>query len=196
MSKLAIIVSLCLLAAADAGAQSLGFGARLSFVQPDLLTDDTNRVSGVMVRLRTSTKTALELSYDFDTPVAQNLLGETKDSPFQGSLLLYLTRSALAPYLLGGIGWQSETVNTIQNGEVVGSTTSRESRYHAGLGAEVGIGRHAAVHVDYRYIHLGANDDADSESGAIPIPGLRWIQDKMGLSHKATAWTTGVTVYF
>ena len=192
-----MLVSLCLLlAAADSGAQSLGVGARLSFVQPDLQTEDTSRVSGVVLRLRTSTKTALELSYDFDTPVADTLAGEKKDSPFQGSLLLYLTRSALAPYLLGGIGWQSETLDTIQNGQVVGSTTSRTSRYHAGLGAEIGMGRHAAVHVDYRYTHLGASDDADTKPGAIPIPGLRWIQDKMGLSHRGTAWTTGVTVYF
>ena len=106
MSKLAIILSLCLLlAAADSSAQSLGLGARLSFVKPDLQTEDTNRVSGVMLRLRTSTKTALELSYDFDTPATNTLAGEKTDSPFQASLLLYLTRSALAPYLLGGIGW-------------------------------------------------------------------------------------------
>jgi hypothetical protein len=144
-------------------------------------------VSGVVLRLRTSTKTALELSYDFDTPAIPTLAGEKKDSPLQASLLLYLTRSALAPYLLGGIGWQNETIDT---------ATSRTSRYHAGLGAEVGIGRHAAAHVDYRYTHIGASDDADTEPGAIPIPGLRWIQDKMGLSHKGSAWTTGLTVYF
>jgi hypothetical protein len=50
--------------------------------------------------------------------------------------------------------------------------------------------------VDYRYTFIGFGHDADTAPAAVPIPGLRWLQDRLGLSHKSSMWTTGVTVYF
>ena len=74
--------------------------------------------------------------------------------------------------------------------------TTRKTGYHAGLGTDIWIGRHATIHADYRYTFIGFGHDADTAPAAVPIPGLRWLQDRLGLSHKGSMWTTGVTVYF
>jgi len=194
----AIVGSLCLLLApaAGAGAQSLGLGPRLSFVKADIHAEDATRVTGGVLRLRTSTKTALEASFDYRSHLNENLTERIKDYPIQGSLLLYPVRSVVSPYLLGGIGWYSHKVEALQDDEVIASATTRTTGFHAGLGTDISIGRHVTIHADYRYTLIGFGDDADTAPAAVPIPGLIWLQDRLGLSHKGSMWTTGVTVYF
>ena len=195
---IAITGSFCLLlaSAAGAGAQSVGLGPRLSFVRADIDTKHATRVSGGVLRLRTSPKTALEVSVDYRSHLNENLTERIKDYPIQGSLLLYPARTVVAPYLVGGIGWYSQKVDTLQDDQVIASTTTRKTGYHAGLGAELSIGRHATIHADYRYTFIGFGHDADTAPAAVPIPGLRGLQDRLGLSHKGSMWTAGVTVYF
>ncbi len=190
--------SLCLLlaSATGVGAQSVGLGPRFSFVRADIHADHATRVSGGLLRLRTSPKTALEVSFDYRSRLNENLTERIKDYPIQGSLLLYAGRTVLSPYLVAGVGWYSQKVDALQDDQVIASTTTRKTGYHAGLGTDLSIGRHATIHVDYRYTFIGFGDDADTAPAAVPIPGLRWLQDRLGLSHKGSMWTTGVTVYF
>ena len=190
--------SLCLLlaSAAGAGAQSVGLGPRLSFVRADIHTEHATRVSGGVLRLRTSPKTALEVSFDYRSHLNENLTEQVKDYPIQGSLLLHPARAAVSPYLVMGIGWYSQKIDALQSDQVIASTTTRKTGYHAGLGTDIWIGRHATIHADYRYTFIGFGHDADTAPAAVPIPGLRWLQDRLGLSHKGSMWTTGATVYF
>lgn len=195
---IAIVGSFCLLlaSAAGAGAQSVGLGPRLSFVRADIHAEQATRVSGGVLRLRTSPKTALEVSFDYRSHLNENLTERIKDYPIQGSLLLYPARTVVSPYFVGGIGWYSRKVDALQDDQVIASTTTRKTGFHAGLGTDISIGRHAAIHADYRYTLIGLGDDADTAPAAVPIPGLLWLQDRLGLSHKGSMWTTGVTVYF
>lgn len=189
-----------LVGAAPAGAQpttAIGLGPRMSLVRGDSRADSTStRFQGGALRARVSPRTALEIAVDYRT-----LLNDTeriKDYPIQGSLILYPIHATLAPYLLGGIGWYSQRVEKISESAVVTSETTRTTGYHAGLGGEMWLGRHAAVHADYRYtfIRFGESADADRTAGALPIPGTHSLQERLKLTHKGSMWTVGATVYF
>jgi outer membrane autotransporter protein len=109
---------------------------------------------------------------------------------------MYFTRSNLAPYLVTGIGWYSQRVETLQDKQVLTSTKTRKTGYHAGLGGDVRLGQRAALHLDYRYTFIGFGKDEDTEPGVVPLPGLGGLQERLKLSHKGSMWTSGVTVYF
>jgi len=194
----AAVASFCLVIAHanEVGAQSFGVGPRFSFVRGDLTADSSTRYSGAMLRMRTSPRTAIELSLDYRNHLNESLTERIKDYPIQGSLLLYPVRATFSPYLVTGIGWYSQRVEALQDNQVLTSTKTRKTGYHAGLGADMRLGRHAAVHADYRYTFIGFGRDEDSEPGVLPVPGFRGLQDRLKLSHKGSMWTTGVTVYF
>jgi opacity protein-like surface antigen len=180
---------------------SIGLGPRFSFVRGSVDAESSTRYAGGLLRLRSSPRTALEVSIDYRSVLNDDLTQRIKDYPIQGSLLLYVTRTTLAPYLLGGIGWYSLKITEVDsNGLPVGPpATTRKTGYHTGLGADLRVGNHATVHADYRYtfIHFGQDDaEADTAPGAIPIPGSTSIQEKLKLSHQGSMWTTGITVYF
>ena len=185
---------------ADAGAQAVGFGPRFAFVRGDVKADTSTRYSGGVLRLRTSPRTAIELSLDYRSHLNEDLTERIKEYPIQGSLLLYPLSAAISPYVLGGIGWYKQRVSQVQGEAVLGSETTRKTGYHAGVGGEIRFGRHAALHLDYRYTFIGFGDRSDEEiavePGAIPIPGLGGLQDRLKLSHQGSMWTSGVTVYF
>lgn len=193
-----IVVGLCLVMgrANGASAQSLGVGPRFSFIRGDLKADSSTRYSGALLRWRTSPKTALELSIDYRNHLNESLTERIKDYPIQGSLLMYLVRSTLSPYLVTGIGWYSQRVEVLQDNQVLTSTKSRKTGYHAGLGTDMLLGRHATLHADYRYTFIGFGRNQDTEPGVLPLPGLGGLQDRLKLSHKGSMWTGGVTVYF
>ena len=194
----AVVAGFCLMIAHanEVDAQSFGVGPRFSFVRGDLKADSSTRYSGAMLRLRTSPRTAIELSLDYRNHLNESLTERIKDYPIQGSLLLYPVRATFSPYLVTGIGWYSQRVEALQDNQVLTSTKTRKTGYHAGLGADVRLGRHAAVHADYRYTFIGFGRDEDSEPGVLPVPGFRGLQDRLKLSHKGSMWTSGVTVYF
>jgi opacity protein-like surface antigen len=197
------LVALALLFPAPAIAD-IGLGPRISLVRGNVdAQSSADRYTGGILRAQLSPKTAVELSLDWRTVVNQSLTERTRDYPFQGTLLLYPVRASVSPYLLGGIGWYSQRVETLDTAStVLDSTTTRTFGYHAGFGGELRLGRHAAVHLDYRYtfIRFGADetatDPADTSSGGFRIPVVSSLAEKLRLSHEGSMWTTGLTVYF
>jgi opacity protein-like surface antigen len=192
---------------ASAGAQSLGLGPRLSLVRGEVdAGTSAERFTGGTLRARLSPRSALELSLDYRSTTNELATERVREYPFQGSLLLYPVRANLSPYVLGGLGWYSQRVDALVNDKVDESATTRRFGYHAGLGGEIRLGRHAAMHVDYRYtfIRFNADDEtaasgagtAAGASGGFRIPGVSYLTDQLHLSHGGSMWTGGVTIYF
>lgn len=196
------LLALALLFPASASAD-IGLGPRFTLVRGGGDTQSTaDRYTGGVLRAQLSPRTTVELALDWRTAVNQSLTERTRDYPFQGSLLLYPVRASLAPYLLGGVGWYSQRVEFLDTAStVLESATTRSFGYHAGFGGELRLGRHAAVHADYRYtfIRFGSDDqpaDADDTASGFRIPGVSSLAEKLRLSHEGSMWTGGLTVYF
>ncbi len=177
---------------AGSAAQGLGVGPRMSFVRGDLPSDaDSARFFGGIVRLGLSKRLALEGALDFKTTEAADGLSRIKERPLQASMLLFPVRSTLAPYVLLGYGWYSRTVETFDAaGAEAESLSDRRTGAHIGLGAELALGRHAAITLDYRYRFVSFGGPADGESPvSLPIIGSR-------LSHRGSMWASGMVLYF
>lgn len=168
----------------------IGVGGRFAWVRDDAhVESDSVRFTGGHIRLG-SKRTAIEVSMDFKTTDLPAESVRTKDRPLQASLLLYPIKSALSPYLLGGVGWYKREVQVMDGDAVVSSTSDTEFGYHAGLGLQIGLGKHAAVHGDYRYTGLHFGDDKEGDSSLLPsLSGLL-------PSYNGSMWTAGFTVYF
>ncbi|MBI4477627.1 MAG: porin family protein [Acidobacteria bacterium] len=198
----AVLLLGALLMPAEVRAQGeFGAGPRFSFIRGSdakSIDQPRTRLSGGMARLRTSERTALEIAFDYRSHMNDDLTQRIKDMPIQGSLLMYLVNASVSPYILGGMGWYSQKVEHMAGNAVRETTSSRRVGYHAGVGAQIQVHRRAAVHVDYRYtfIHFGDQPPGTTEPGAIPIPGLVALQDRLNLSHEASMWTTGLTFFF
>ena len=68
--------------------------------------------------------------------------------------------------------------------ETVSSETVRDFGWHAGLGAELKLGRHAGLHADYRYTFLNFGDDDDEDEGFWDGPtGLQGVYVDGGADH-------------
>ena len=185
-------------ASAAAQTQAVGLGPRFSFVRGDTKVDGSSaRFSGGALRARVSRHSALELSIDWRSHINESLTERVKDYPLQGSYLLYPVAAPLSPYLLAGIGWYSQRIDTLSGDLVVSSSTTRKVGYHAGVGGELRLARHVGLHADYRYTFIRFGTPAEGTSaGAIPIPGLTSLQERLKLSHQGSMWTMGATVYF
>lgn len=199
MRRAAVLVgtgAMLLVLQAEAHAQSLGVGPHFTFVRNEVGTGSGQRFNGGAIRLRTSPRTALEFSFDFRTYMNDSLTERIKDSPIHASLVMFPVRTTFSPYVVAGVGWYKETIEQLVADDVVGTTEARKTGYHAGLGGEIWLGRRAALHLDYRYtfIRFGSADEG-SESGALPLPGLGSIQDRLRLSHQGSVWTMGILVY-
>jgi len=199
---LALAAALVLAAptAARAGDQTFGLGVRMSMVRGGSSATGAaaDRFSGGLVRLRPSPHLAIEVAIDYRSSLNDDLTERIKDMPIQASLLLYPFRTAVAPYLLGGVGWYGQTVSTVADGQDLSSTTTRTFGSHAGFGGEVRLGAHAAVHADYRYtfIHLGSDGASQAKAGGLSIPIISSLQQRLQVSHNGSMWTAGMTLYF
>jgi opacity protein-like surface antigen len=192
------LVLLLLSCAAPAEAQ-FGLGGRFAFVRTDVETDtDTQRFTGGHIRAHMSPRTAFEVSLDMHSETNAAESTKIRDYPIQASLLLYPVGTTFAPYVLGGGGWYTRRLETLDDDRaVIDSVQTRDFGWHAGFGAELKMGRHAGVHADYRYTFLdfGSDDDegaaaSASERHSVPLVG--------GLlpSYKGSMWTMGLTIYF
>lgn len=195
-AALALAVAL-LLAPSQVSAQ-IGVGVRWTLLRggeiPADVTDGSDSLWGGVLRAHLSPKTSLELALDWQTITDETKTLRRKDRPFQASLLIYPVRATIAPYLIGGVGWYSRTLEVLGDDEtVVSSETTRPFGMHLGFGGDLRLGRHAAFHVDYRYKFLKDNDEIDDESG---IPIIGGVFDKLGLQHEGSMWTAGFTLYF
>jgi len=130
--------------AAPCTAQGFGLGGRLSLVRGSVGTSTSaERFLGGLMRLPLSPRSALEISLDRRTESNDSLTERTVETPLQGTLLIYPVRATLSPYVLGGVGWYTQRVEQLAAGTVTGSDTSRRFGYHAGVGGELKLGRHA-----------------------------------------------------
>jgi hypothetical protein len=188
---------MALLTVPAAVSAQVGVGARFAMLKSDDAQPDRDRLTGALFRAHLSPRTAIELSMDWRTDTNAEETLRTRQNPFQASLLLYLMRTTISPYLLGGVGWYSVRVETLEAGEVLTSETTRPFGYHAGFGIQLWMGRHAAFSADYRYNHVRfGDDDEEVEDEGFSIPVLTPLADKIGLSHDGSMWTAGLSFYF
>jgi len=202
--RLPSAVALFLLASAlNCAAQGIGVGGRFAMVRGDVQSDTgAEGFAGGHVRAWLSKRTALEVSLDRRVQTNPTRNEEVRDYPLQGSVLLSPIPGTFAPYVLGGLGWYSHTVENLAGKRVVDSTTSRRLGTHAGFGAEVRVGKRAAFHADYRYTFLkfGGSDPIKSDTIAGAIAKSHLTDTGSGIhflpSYQGSMWTTGMTIYF
>ena len=193
------IVAALLAVPAQVMGQGFGIGPHISFVKGNVGTGTpAERFFGGSLRMG-SKHVALEASLDYRSYLNEAGTLKIRETPLQGSLLIFPIRSVIAPYLLGGAGLYSRTLETVGGvPNVTASTSERKFGAHVGLGGEVFFGRHVAFFLDYRYrfVKWGTPEVLEDEPINIPggsiIPGL----DKVKLTHQGSMWTTGVTFYF
>ncbi|MCA1558897.1 MAG: porin family protein [Acidobacteria bacterium] len=176
---------------------AFGLGGRYSFVKADVETESKSvRFTGGQLRARVTPRTAVELAVDLRTTTNEAVTERVRTYPLQASLLLFPTRGAFSPFVLGGIGWYSVRVDTLVERKVVRSDTTRRFGSHAGFGAEIRLGRHAGIHADYRYTFLRFGDD--DEETATPAAARLFGVGLPGFlpSYDGSMWTAGLTIYF
>jgi hypothetical protein len=147
------------------------------------------RFTGGQIRARVSPRTAIEVALDIHTETNEALTERVRQLPLQASLLLFPVRAPFAPYALGGGGWYTTRVETLLDNESVASESSRKFGWHAGFGAELRLGAHAAAHADYRYTFLKFGDDETDGEAETGIS--RFLP-----SYQGSMWTAGLTFYF
>lgn len=186
------------ISAAPAAAQGIGLGPRISFQRGDADVPGSSslRLLGGQVRFGLSPHTALEISADYSSSLDESFTERVKSLPLQASLLVFPVRATVSPYLLAGLGWYTQSSTVVMPGAPPASETVREMGYHAGVGAEVKVGKHIGLHGDYRYTHIRFGDGEPAAAGAVPIPGLSALQQKLKLSHQGSALSWGATFYF
>ncbi len=183
-------------------AQGIGIGGRFSLVRGDAQSDaGAERFTGGQVRAWLSKRTAVELSLDRRIQSNETLTERVRDYPLQASLLLVPVRSTFSPYVLGGMGWYTHRVEQMAGKDVLTTTSTRRVGSHAGFGAEMRLGRHAALHADYRYTFLRFGDadpiTSNTIAGAIAKSHLSGSSGARFLpSYEGSMWTAGLTVYF
>jgi len=199
MSRRFALVSLLALAgvaaaAPPAAAQAFGIGPRLSFVRGDLPADiPSTRFAGGAIRLLSSPHVGIEAALDHRSETSDDQLTRLRQTPFQGSLLLFVVRSTLSPYLLGGIGIYTEFHDVLDaNGVVSTTTTERTTGWHFGFGSELRLARHVSAFADYRYRLVKFGDADDEGNEPINLPGLK----NLGITHHGSMWTAGAMFYF
>ena len=182
-----------------ASAQGFAIGPRITFVRgSEDLPESSRRFTGGALRLGGG-RSAIELSMDFRSQEDGPLNEKIRDYPIQASLLLFPVRSRIAPYLLAGVGWYSQTVTRFvaPTGEFEATEeTTREMGYHAGLGAELRLHRRFGLYGDIRYTKLGFGRDDDDDDGDQNVPG--WIPGAslLRLSHEGSTFVWGANIYF
>lgn len=198
----AAVLAVIALTPAAAGAQTFSIGPRVSLVQPDPAVDvASDRYAGGALRMKLSPRTAIELAMDWRSTTSDDATVRVRDYPVQASLLVFPVRAALSPYLVGGAGWYSQNMQALEDGAVIAEQTVRRLGYHGGFGAEIRMGRRAALFADYRYTFIRFRGQADEDTGeegagGFGIPGFGSLVDTFKLSHEGSMWTGGVTINF
>lgn len=201
-----VLVTLLLLprpAQAQSDFGNLSIGPRLTFIRgAEDSTEPAQRFNGGVLRLGGG-KTAIELAMDYRSGLTGDLTERIKSYPFQGSLLIYPVRARVSPYLLGGVGWYTQSVTAAIPGPVQAqTTTTRKMGYHGGLGAEIRVHRRIGLYGDYRYTFLRFGADETSNSGGTAdqrpgtTPSLIPFAERLRMSHEGSMWTWGLTVHF
>jgi hypothetical protein len=185
--------------ATPTSAQTIGLGPRFTFVRGHLPSNTPPaRLIGGTLRMGGARHTALEITLDYRSTTDEDGTRRVRETPIQGSLLLFPVRRTFSPYLLGGGGIYTRSTDTLSPAGLTLSTVrERKLGWHLGMGAEFFVGRHAAIFADYRFRFVKWGDPAD-ESDPINIPGSGTIPglDRVKLSHQGSMWAGGVAFYF
>lgn len=178
-----------------------GLGARFAMTRGDTSVDPSampQAFMGGQLRARLSSHTTVEISLDRRSQYNADLTQRVRDYPLQGSALFYPLHSTISPYVLGGLGWYTHSVDTMNAGQVLGTDTTHKVGYHAGFGGEVQVGKHVGVHADYRYtfIHFGDTTSTAGASTGGANPATGGLASRFLPSYDGSMWTAGVTFYF
>jgi hypothetical protein len=188
-----LAIGAVLLAAGPALAQGFGIGPRISLIRGHVPSGTPSaRLFGGTIRMQTSRRMALEVAADYKKLLSPDGLTRERETPLQGSLLMFPIRGAFSPYVLAGYGLYKRTLDTLDStGKVVSSISDKETGAHVGFGAEIFVSRRAAFFADYRFrfVRWGEPEEGSEE---LNIPFV----DKAKLSHRGTMWTSGVAFYF
>ncbi len=191
-----LAASTTLAIATPCAAQGFGIGARMSIVKSDEVVDGgsgSTRFTGGQIRIRGANKVGFEVALDRRSETFDTVNERVLDYPLQASLLLYPVNGSFSPYLLGGPGWYTHKIESL-DADGPDSVSTRKFGWHAGFGAEILMGRHAALHADYRYTFLKFGDD-DNQSGAGAQQNHSFVNSILP-SHDGSMWTAGLTIYF
>ncbi len=184
-----------------AAAQMVGVGPRFSLVRGDVATNTpTSRFMGGTVRLKVSSNMSVEGAADIRTTWNTARTERVRETPLQGSILIYPIHSILAPYLIGGMGIYTQSYDTVAAGVVTPVSQERKVGMHLGFGGDVQLGKRLVAYLDYRYRFVTFGNDgkasqnsASSASGTgTSVPGL----GALGVSHQGSMWTAGVAFVF
>ena len=216
-----VLVLASLAAPKPVAAQMLGVGPRFSMIRGDLATNTpSTRFYGGTLRLNTSRMVGLEGSLDFRTTWDTAKTQRLRETPLQGSILIYPFRSVLSPYALGGMGIYTRTYEVLgARGVVTQSARERKTGMHLGVGGELRVAKHAVAYVDYRYRFVKFSDGSATTAAGSPttsatsasttstnsttanlamdvllrsLPGL----SRLKFSHEGSMWTGGVAFVF
>ena len=194
-----IVLAAIAIVPSPAFAQSLGIGPRFSFVRGHLPSNTPPaRLIGGTLRMGGAKHTALEITMDYRSTTDELGTTRIRETPIQGSLLLFPIRRMFSPYLLGGGGIYTRSTDTLsEKGLTLSTVQERKLGWHLGMGAEFFVGRHAALFADYRFRFVKFGDP-DEGSDPINIPGSGTIPgfDRLKLSHQGSMWSGGIAFYF
>lgn len=179
-------------APAGASAQTLGLGPKMSLVREAPGATDRTRLFGGTLRIMSSKHIALEGTLDYRSELSDDQTTRLRETPIQGSLLIFPVRKVVSPYVLGGLGLYTRYMDTLgPAGLVVDTVNERKTGWHLGAGAELFFARQAAIFVDYRWRFVRFGDPEEDEE-AIDLP----VIDKVKISHRGSMWSSGLAFYF
>jgi opacity protein-like surface antigen len=154
------------------------------------------RFTGGQLRAKLSPHSGIEVSLDRRVQDSVDFSHRVSDYPLQGSFLLFPIQSTVSPYVLGGLGWYTQTVEDLSGTHVVDSVNTHKIGWHAGFGAELRVAKHAAAHADYRYTFIHFGDNTGATSGTTSAPATGSLATRFLPSYDGSMWTAGVTFYF
>ena len=199
--------------APHAQAQTFGVGVRMVSVSgansPALDNNDSSRTRfwGGYLRFHPIGSLGIEAAMDYQSSTNAAETARIRNTPLQVSVLLLPIKKSFAPYLLGGIAWYKHKVEALDRGVTTATVSSTDFGYHAGLGAQIKFGQHAAIFVDYRYVWVdtkgisgitGALKSAASVTSVLGLVGTLADGDssQSSISRGGSMWTGGLTIYF
>jgi opacity protein-like surface antigen len=199
--------------AGETHAQALGLGARMVSVSgpesPALDSSDSSRTrfAGGFIRLHVAGSLGFEVAMDYQSSTNEAETARIRNTPIQVSGMLLPIKKTFAPYVLAGIAWYKHRLEALDNGEAVTTVYSTDFGYHTGVGAQMKLGRHAAVFLDYRYVWVDAKG-IDGVSGSLKsAPSVTSVvnlltsfanagSEESSISRGGSMWTGGLTIYF
>jgi hypothetical protein len=193
-----LVASITVAIATPCAAQGFGVGMRLSMMNSDEVidtSDGSSRFTGGQIRLRSADKIGFEVSLDRRSEKFELVNERVVDTPIQVSMMLFPVKGSFSPFLLGGPGWYSHKVESLDDAGPE-SVSTRKFGWHAGFGAELLMGRHAGLHADYRYTFLNFGGDDDIVENRANADHNHSFVNSLLPSHNGSMWTAGVTIYF